>query len=60
MKHSTEIAKLLRAGKVIRATWDAGGDQTLCDVLIDGESVDKWDVLAERIIEKLYTTVHLV
>lgn len=53
MKHSTEIAKLLSAGKVIRATWDAGGDQTLCSVLIDGEYADQWDVLAESIVEKL-------
>lgn len=53
------IVALLKEGKDIKAKWDAGGDQTCCDVSIDGdngfkyEKVDLSDFLRERIIDVL-------
>ncbi|WP_028981442.1 hypothetical protein [Sporocytophaga myxococcoides] len=60
IKNEREVlSTLLSDGKEIRATWDAGGDQTCCNVSIDGDYEFKYknwnlsDYLRERIIDVL-------
>ncbi len=53
------IAAILKDGKEIKATWDAGGDSTCCNVSIDGDydfrykKMNLSDFLREKIIDVL-------
>ncbi len=53
------LKSLLNEGNEIRAEWDAGGDDTCCDVFISGESsyqhknYDVCEVVRIRIIDLL-------
>jgi hypothetical protein len=53
MNDKDRIVQMLKAGSSITATWDAGGDQTLCEVLINGKHRKESELLADKIIDAL-------
>lgn len=53
------VSAWLKQGKVIKADWDAGGDQTCCNISIDGEytyqfeQINFCDLIGEWIVDRL-------